>query len=183
MLALALVFGCTWFCSTSMAAHLPRLLESAGLSQAAAIGAAALVGPAQVAARFMESLFLTRVHPLVSARFATLTHPVAGAALILLGPPAGYGFAVLHGAGNGIMTIANGTLPLKLFGAAGYGLRQGVMMVPARFMQAAAPLLFDLALVRWGTGALLVTATAALFSTALLLAIRPTDSRASSRRL
>ena len=173
MLALALVFGCTWFSSTAMAAHLPRLLETAGLTQPAAIAAAALVGPAQVAARFMESLFLTKTHPLVSARIASLAPPAGAAALLIAGPSAAYPFALLHGAGNGIMTIANGTLPLYLFGATGYGLRQGLMMVPARLMQAAAPLVFDLALARFGIGALAVTIGASLCGTLLLFAVRP----------
>ncbi len=41
------------------------------------------------------------------------------------GGPAAYAFALLHGAENGIRTIAKGTLPLALFGAAGYGRRIG----------------------------------------------------------
>ena len=48
---LAFVFAATWFVTGAMAAHLPRLLEIAGASATAAIAAAALVGPAQVAAR------------------------------------------------------------------------------------------------------------------------------------
>ncbi|WYX50124.1 MFS transporter [Achromobacter xylosoxidans] len=59
-------------------------------------------------------------------------------------------FAILHGAGNGILTIAKGTLPLALFGAQGYGARQGWLMLPARIAQALAPLLFGLALDAWG---------------------------------
>ena len=48
-------------------------------------------------------------------------------------------FALLHGAGNGMITIAKGTLPLALFGSAGYGLTQGWLGVGARITQAAAP--------------------------------------------
>ncbi|HAG77566.1 MAG TPA: MFS transporter, partial [Pseudomonas sp.] len=44
MALLAFVFAATWFTSTAMAAHLPRLLQESGLSAAAAIGIAALVG-------------------------------------------------------------------------------------------------------------------------------------------
>ena len=54
MIVLAGVFGATWFVSTAMAAHLPRLLQAMGATPAAAIAAAALVGPAQVAARLVE---------------------------------------------------------------------------------------------------------------------------------
>jgi predicted MFS family arabinose efflux permease len=156
--ALAFVFACTWFGSTAMAAHLPRLLQDAGATLPAAVAAAALVGPAQVAARVMEFWLMRRVQPLVSAQVASLAHPVGAGVLLLAGAPAAPLFTVAHGAGNGIMTIANGTLPLHLFGAGGYGLRQGLLMMPARFMQAAAPFVFDVLLARAGTAALGFTA-------------------------
>ncbi|REM41120.1 MFS transporter, partial [Mycobacterium tuberculosis] len=56
----------------------------------------------------------------------------------------------LHGLGNGILTIAIGTLPLLIFGAKGYGRRQGFFMVPARILQAGAPFLFGRAVERKG---------------------------------
>ena len=58
MIVLASVFGATWFVSTALAAHLPRLLEAMGAAPAMAIFAASLVGPAQVAARMVEFTFL-----------------------------------------------------------------------------------------------------------------------------
>ena len=66
----------------------------------------------------------------------------------LVGPAAAAAFALLHGAGNGILTIAKGTLPLALFGARGYGARQGWLMLPARALQALAPWLCGLAIAR-----------------------------------
>jgi len=72
----------------------------------------------------------------------------------MLGASAATAFAVLHGLGNGILTIAIGTLPLLIFGAKGYGQRQGLLMVPARIVQAGAPFLFGLAVERWHDGAL-----------------------------
>jgi hypothetical protein len=71
-----------------MAAHLPRLLEIAGAGTTAAIAAAALVGPAQVAARLVEFGALRMVHPLVSARLAALLHPIGAVVLALVGPRA-----------------------------------------------------------------------------------------------
>jgi MFS family permease len=164
MAGLAFVFAATWFCSTAMAAHLPRLLQDAGASLPVAIAAAALVGPAQVAARVLEFSLVRHVHPLYSARVATLAHPVGAAGLLALGAPGAAFFTIAHGAGNGVMTIAIGTLPLALFGAAGYGLRQGLLMVPARLIQAGAPFVFDLLLSRYGTAALAVTAGLSLAS-------------------
>ena len=159
---LAFVFAVAWFISTAMAAHLPQLLLAAGAGMAAAVGTAALVGPAQVAGRLIEFAFLSRAHPLLSARLATLAHPLGVLCLVLLGSPAAAVFAVLHGLGNGILTIAIGTLPLLFFGAAGYGERQGFLMVPARIVQAGAPFLFGLWVQRLGVGSLWLSAGLAL---------------------
>ncbi len=37
----------------------------------------------------------------------------------MIGAPAAIPFMLLHGGGNGMLTIARGTLPLALFGPAG----------------------------------------------------------------
>lgn len=170
---LAFVFAVTWFTSTAMAAHLPRLLEAAGASATAAVAAGALIGPAQVGARILEFGILRRFHPLLSARLAAIAHPAGAIVLVLAGPVAAPAFAILHGAGNGILTIAKGTLPLALFGPEGYGLRQGILMVPARFGQAAAPFLFGYAIDLWGMGALAISGLLCLMGFAALLFLRP----------
>lgn len=142
MALMAVSFAITWFVSTAMAAHLPALLEQAGASYTMAIAAAALVGPAQVAARILEFTLLQRIHPLLSARMASVSHAVGAAAFLTLGAPAAYFFALPHGAGNGVITIAKGTLPLAIFGPAGYGRRQGFLTAPSRITQAIAPFAF-----------------------------------------
>lgn len=159
---MAYVFAVAWFISTAMAAHLPRVLQATGVGFALAVTFAALVGPAQVAGRVLEFSVLQRFHPLLSARLAALAHPLGAAAIGLVGAPAAAAFAMLHGAGNGILTIAIGTLPLLLFGSHGYGRRQGLLMVPARLVQAGAPFLFGLSLDRWGAGALWLSAVLGL---------------------
>jgi predicted MFS family arabinose efflux permease len=165
---LAYVFAVTWFISTAMAAHLPQLLEAGGSSLAGAVAIGALVGPAQVAGRLLEFGVLRRAHPYLSARLAALLHPVGAVLLLLVGAPAAAAFALLHGAGNGILTIAKGTLPLVLFGAAGYGRRQGLLMVPARVAQALAPWCFGLLIDRWGAASLWFTAALGLSAFAAL---------------
>ena len=173
-LILAFVFAVTWFVSTAMAAHLPRLLQATGTSLASALAIGALIGPAQVGGRLLEFGILRRVHPLLSARLAALMHPLGAVSLALLGAPAAALFAILHGAGNGILTIAKGTLPLVFFGPAAYGHRQGVLMMPARIAQALAPWLFGLCLDQWGVGALWLSAGLALLAfVALLVLPRP----------
>jgi hypothetical protein len=169
---LAFVFAATWFVTGAMAAHLPRLLEITGASATAAIAAAALVGPAQVGARLIEFGALSRVHPVISARLAASLHPIGAIVLIALGPPAIMAFAVLHGAGNGLLTIAKGTLPLAIFGPVGYGLRSGVLGTPARAAQAASPLIFGL-LIDWlGVGALAISAGISIAALLALMALR-----------
>jgi predicted MFS family arabinose efflux permease len=168
---LAVVFAATWFISTAMAAHLPRLLELNGASLASAVAVGALVGPAQVAGRLLEFGVLRRVHPLLSARLAAVMHPLGAALLAFVGGPAAAVFAILHGAGNGILTIAKGTLPLVLFGPQGYGHRQGLLMIPARIAQASAPWLFGIALDRWGVAAMAVSAALGLLAFAALLGL------------
>ncbi len=171
MVLLGYVFAVTWFTSTAMAAHLPAMLQLAGASAAAAIAAAALVGPAQVAARLFEFSLMRRTHPLLSARLATLAHPVGAAALLVFGAPVAALFTLIHGGGNGVLTIAKGTLPLAIFGPAGYGLRQGLLSGPARIGQAAAPLAFGLALDGLGPDALILTALLGLSGYGAMLAL------------
>jgi predicted MFS family arabinose efflux permease len=169
---LAFVFAVTWFTSTAMAAHLPQLLMALGASLAAAVAVGALVGPAQVAGRLLEFGVLRRVHPLLSARLACLTHPLGVVALLAGGPALAPLFAVLHGAGNGILTIAKGTLPLVFFGAQGYGARQGWLMLPGRVAQALAPFAFGLALDRFGADSLWLSAGLGVCAFAALWVLR-----------
>jgi predicted MFS family arabinose efflux permease len=157
LVLIAFVLAVSWFIGTAMAAHLPRLLQDTGISPATAVAIAALIGPAQVAARLADYLLLRYFHPLVSARVATLAHPVGAAAILILGAPAAVFFTLLHGAGHGILSIAKGTLPLAIFGPQDYGHRMGVLMAPARFAQAGAPFVFALLIERFSTGVLLIS--------------------------
>jgi len=172
MVLLAFVFAVTWFTSTAMAAHLPRLLEAAGATTAVAVGAGALIGPAQVAARIFEFTLLRRFHPLISTRLATLTHPIGAMVLLWFGAPGAYAFAFLHGAGNGVLTIAKGTLPLALFGPVGYGVTQGLISGPGRVLQAASPLLFGYALDRYGVNAIWLTTGLGFLAMLALMFVR-----------
>lgn len=176
MLILSFVFAATWFISTAMAAHLPHLMQAAGASAATALLVGTLIGPAQVAARVLEFGWLRKVHPLLSARLASAMHPIGVTMLLLGGPALAPLFGIFHGAGNGILTIAKGTLPLVLFGSTGYGARQGWLMVPARVAQALAPFLFGIVLDPLQGRALWVTAGVGVAAFVALLALRATES-------
>jgi len=182
MLILAFFFSATRFISGAFSAHLPGLLQGAGATEIAAIAAGALVGPAQVGARLVEFGLLRSFHPLVSARIAAVLHPIGAGFLVVFGPVAAPLFAIFHGAGNGMITIAKGTLPLAIFGPAGYGLRNGLLSVPTRVAEASAPLLFGLLIDRIGVNAVLVSAGLCLaaFASLLLLRLRPAPATAAA---
>jgi MFS family permease len=172
MLLLAFVFAAAWFVTGAMAAHLPRLLETAGATPFAAVAAAALMGPAQVAARVVEFVVMRGVHPLVSARLATALHPLGAVVLAVMGPPGAALFALLYGAGNGLLTIARGTVPLAIFGPEGYGERTGLLGAPARAAQAFAPLLFGLLIDCVGTWAILMSSALCLAALGALFGLQ-----------
>lgn len=164
MILLAFVFAAAWTVTGAMAAHLPRILEAAGATASQAVFAGALIGPAQVLARIFEASFLSRFHPLVSTRLACITHPIGAVVLALAGGGAASLFAIFHGTGNGILTIARGTLPLAIFGPKDYGYRLGVVGAPARMAQAAAPLLFGLLIDTMGSRVLIVSSALSLLA-------------------
>jgi MFS family permease len=170
---LAFFFSATWFVQGAMAAHLPGLLQATGASSAAAIAAASLVGPAQVVARIVEFGLLRSFRPIFSARLASALHPIGAVFLVVFGAPGIFTFALLHGAGNGLITIAKGTLPLAVFGPQGYGLRSGMLSAPARTLQAAAPFLFGLLLDGAGIGAVGLSAGLCLAAFGSLFLLRP----------
>jgi predicted MFS family arabinose efflux permease len=174
MWLLATAFALAWMVTGAMAAHFPRLAEAAGATTSEAIAAGTLIGPAQVLGRLVEALALGRTHPLVSGRMAAITHPIGAAIMGVLGGGglAAFLFAVLHGFGNGILTIARGTIPLAIFGAKNYGYRLGLLGAPARVAQAIAPLLFELLIDRWGAGALIVSSGLSLAALAALALAR-----------
>src|SRR6202043_2481678 len=172
MILLAFAFAAAWSVTGAMAAHLPRILEAAGATTLQAVSAGALIGPAQVFARIVEASLLSRYHPLLSTRLACLMHPI-GAAIVALGGGAAAGvFAIFHGAGNGILTIARGTLPLAIFGPQNYGYRLGIIGAPARMAQAAAPLLFGLLLDTMGSNVLIVSSALSLSALLALCLLR-----------
>ncbi len=169
MALLVFVFAVSGFGASAMAAHMPAMLTAMGAGTAAVLAAGALLGPAQVAARVLDFAFLRKLHPLVSTTIANLLHPIGAVMLMAFNLPAA--FAILHGAGNGMLTISRGTLPLALFGPAGYGARTGWLVIPTRIAGSSAPLLFGLMLEYAGAHALWFTLAMYLMAAAALLVL------------
>lgn len=176
---LAYMFAAASFVSSGVSAILPSMLVAFGATPAQALLAGTLVGPAQVGARLLEAGLLSRFHPLLSARLAMLMNPIGVVTLIAGGALFAPVYAVLYGAGNGIITIARGTLPLALFGPVGFGKRVGMISLPARLTGAAAPLVLGLMVEHIGRSALWISALASVsaFSALLLLRVDPSPSR------
>jgi len=177
MIVLAFAFAAAWSVTGAMAAHLPRILEAAGATANQAVFAGALIGPAQVLARIFEASFLSRYHPLISTRLACMTHPIGAAILAVAGGGAASVFAIFHGTGNGILTIARGTLPLAIFGPENYGYRLGLIGAPARMAQAAAPLAFGLLIERMGSRILIVSSALSLAALLALCVLKQNAGR------
>jgi MFS family permease len=131
-----------------------------------------LIGPAQVLARILEASVLRYAHPLLSARLASSTHPIGAVVLGLFsGGLAALAFAALHGFGNGILTIARGTVPLAIYGPKNYGYRLGLLGAPARIAQAVAPVLFGLLIDRIGEASLIVSSALSIATLGCLMLV------------
>ena len=172
MILMATAFAVLAAIGSAMSAHLPPLLIAVGAAPAAAVAAAALVGPAQVAARLAEFALVRRIHPLVSGRVAVALFPMGAALLIAFGGIAAAPFTLLYGAGNGLFTIVRGALPLALFGERNYGRRLGVLNVPARLLQAISPFVFALMIDKSANLALAVMAAGSVLAFGALLTLR-----------
>lgn len=177
MVLLSFAFAAAWTVTSAMAAHLPRILEAFGSTPAQAVFAGMMIGPAQVAARILEASILSKFHPLFSTRLACITHPIGAAVIGIFGGGAAAAFALLHGAGNGILTIARGTLPLAIFGPENYAYRLGLIGAPSRLCQALAPLGFGLLIDPLGRGVVVVSSLLSLAALVALLLLPRTDHR------
>lgn len=115
-----------------------RLLQARGVPLASAVSYGALIGPAQVGARIVEISFKGRHHPLwtLTAAFALVA---LGLLLLALELPGVGIWLVLYGGGNGIYSIARGTVPLALFSPERYPLVVGRLARPGLIGQALAP--------------------------------------------
>jgi len=138
---LAAALALAAFLGSAIAAHLIDLLTASGLSARDAVLVGALIGPMQVAGRIMEFTFGRRLRALT---VGTLAFALMAVALALFAQVHGvwivaFGFAVVYGWANGVMTIVRGTVPAELFGQRDYGTLLGRLARPQFFLKAIAP--------------------------------------------
>jgi len=118
--------------------QLITLLIGSGLSLAEAVGLGMIIGPAAVGARSIETLAGARYHP-IWTMVASVTLVSCGALLFFAGPGAFAAAIATYAAGNGIGSIAKGTLPLALFGPARYPALAGKLALPVLFAMSLSP--------------------------------------------
>jgi predicted MFS family arabinose efflux permease len=157
---------------STVGTHLLPLLQARGLELAAAVALGTIVGPAQVGARVVEMLAGRHYHP-VWTMIASAVLVAISAVMLLAGFPLVALAIVLYGAGNGIGSVARGTLPLALFGAERYPVLMGRLALPLLVAMAVSPYLGGLAFQRGGADATLgMLAALALTNVVLVIALR-----------
>ncbi|MCK0206608.1 MFS transporter [Starkeya koreensis] len=170
----ALIVAVANFLNAGLSSHLIGMLGGLGVAAATAVWISTLRGIGQSLARLAEVLSGGRISPLMLNLIATATLPLAFAAGLASGVSlaAAAAFAFLYGAGNGVLTITRGTLPLVLFDPRSYGVVVGRLIAPSFLVSAAAPVVFALVGERSGAAgelALCLGLAALAFAAALAL--------------
>ena len=132
--------------------HLITLLQARGVALSSAVAYGALIGPSQVGARIVEMAGKGRHHPLWTLTAAMVLVAV-GVAMLAAGLPLVGLALILYGAGNGIYSIARGTVPMALFGPERYAPLVGQLARPSLVAQALAPSLGAVVLTHAGADA------------------------------
>jgi MFS family permease len=144
---LAIFFTARAAITSLVAVHALVLLTGIGLTLGEAVFTASMIGPAQVAARMLDWQLSRWLSPMASSLVGGILLPL-GVLATLSGAPA-LVFALAYGMSNGILTISRGTLPLHVFGPAGYATMLGRLAMPGLIAQAAAPTLLAPLVDQW----------------------------------
>ena len=170
LLAAVVTIGAAVLSATGQ--HLLPLLQARGLDLSVAVGLGAMVGPSQVGARVVEMLAGRHYHP-VWTLMASVGLIAIGALMLTFAFSVVVLALILYGAGNGIGSIARGTVPLALFGPDRYPVLMGRLALPLLIAMAASPFIGGLAFERFGPdGLLALLCGLALINVALAAALR-----------
>ncbi|MEL6643371.1 MAG: MFS transporter [Pseudomonadota bacterium] len=119
-------------------------VQDLGHTAALAALAGAVIGPFKTVGRFFEMLVSRNMYPLFTYALSMGLMMAGFCVLLTVGftIPGVLMAAALYGMGDGIKTIARGTLPLALFGRKGYGARLGWISFAQMAVNASAPFAF-----------------------------------------
>lgn len=146
-------FAIEGFVLSSILLHMVPLLSAVGLGTAGVL-VSTLFGPSQVASRLINMVFGERLPQTLLAVIAALLM-TCGLIVLVVASPAITGIAVfiiLFGLGSGLISIVGGTLPLELFGRAGYGARLGWVSAARQLSSSFAPFAFAFMMAQWSVG-------------------------------
>jgi MFS family permease len=150
--------------------HLLALLQAKGMSLSTAVALGMLIGPSAVGARVIETTLGRYYHPIWTMTASALLTAI-GALLLLFFSPFAALAIVLYASGNGIGSIARGTLPLALFGAARYPVLMGRLALPLLIAMSIAPYIGALALESGGPNSTIAIIAALALTNVLLIAL------------
>ena len=140
-------FSLAGFVSAATLFHIVPMLGTLGLGTAGVL-VASLLGPAQVASRLINMAFGKDLPATVLSVISATLMPLALTVLAVTAPSmaGAIAFAVVFGMGAGLFSIVSGTLPLALFGKAGFGRRLGWINLGRLGLSAFAPFALSVAL-------------------------------------
>ena len=145
---LILIFSLIAIPVTVMQTHFMGLLAEFGFEMVSAVILGTIIGPAQVIARIVEIVFAKKISPLHSGFYSILLLCVGLMFLIFSGYSYYFAllFVIMYGAGQGLLAIIRGSIPLYLFGKTGYGKITGDINLYRNIVVATIPFGFALAM-------------------------------------
>ena len=157
MVIVSFAFALLGFTLAAILAHMVPMLGSIGFGSAAVV-IGSLFGPAQVLSRLINMVFGKNLSPPGLAVLSAVLIVFGVMILLVSGSwlPGAVAFAICLGLGSGINSIAQGSLPLYLFGSDGYGAITGKMATARLAVGAGAPFVFAAAMENIGLSFALV---------------------------
>jgi len=148
---LALAFSAIAVEHGGIITHMLLIMEDRGVHQDAAVLAASMIGPMQVAGRLamMAAERHASIFGIAIGCFLAIT--AAAVCLLFAGGSVGMiaAFVILHGAGYGVTSIVRPVITAEFLGRQSFGVISGMIALPFMFGYAVAPTLAALA---WETG-------------------------------
>ena len=181
----ALLFTLLNILNSAMSTHMITILAGLGLTAALSVWISTFRGIGQSLARVCEVLFGARLHPISLTILASVILPLGFLSGFFSGQflTAALLFAFLFGAGNGLMTITRGTLPLILFDHRTYGATVGKLLVPGFLLSAISPIFYTFIIDEYGEyAALAVSAVLAFIILVLSLVLKSRYLHAPQQR-
>lgn len=172
---MAVAFSCIGFVTWGLPLHLVEISRAFGQPAAISVAAGAILGPAQMAARAIETAFGQRI-PILD--IGSMSLAVIAAALLLPLVFGGTATSIMlmvigYGLGAGVNTIVRAVAPLVVFGRAGYATVLGKMGLPMNLVFATAPFVIAAVIEAGGPAAgVALCAVATLVSLAGMLVLR-----------